>query len=122
MGKRDTFEPPYSQTQAEVDAYCARLIAALERELGNRLVCVLLCGSWARGEAKPPTSDTDITVIVDYVDDAMLQRLQQVWIRGEFGNANIYSLADVAAVSHIALEMYTTNAVVLWGTNPFLTP
>jgi hypothetical protein len=38
------------------------------------------------------------------------------------GYANIYSLADVASMSHIALEMYTTNAVVLWGTNPFPLP
>ena len=63
MANRLAQEPAYPQTQTELKAYCERLIEALRRELGSRLIGVLLCGSWARGEATPPESDADITVI-----------------------------------------------------------
>jgi len=103
MGRRDTLEPPYPQTRDEVEHYCARLVDTLRHVIGDRLVCVLLCGSWARGEARPPTSDTDITIIVDVVDARMLQLLKQVWITAQMGYANIYSLGDVATMSTIGL-------------------
>jgi predicted nucleotidyltransferase len=54
MANRLVHEPAYPQSQAELEAYCERLIEALHRELGGRLTCVLLCGSWARGEATHP--------------------------------------------------------------------
>jgi len=122
MGKRLTNEPPYPQTADEVTAYCTRLVHALQTHVGERLVCVLLCGSWARGEAQPPTSDTDITVIVNTVDDTVLPGLQAAWQAAEMGHANVYGADEVAIMSHEALEMYTTNACVVWGTNPFPTP
>jgi hypothetical protein len=122
MGRRDAHEPPYPQTRAEVDAYCAQLIDMLTRSLGDRLRCVLLGGSWARGEARPPTSDVDITVIIDDIDTPTLYALRAAWEHARFGNANIYTQEEVATMSHIALEMYTTNAEVVWGTNPFPIP
>lgn len=122
MGKRDTYEPPYPQTRDELDRYCARLIDALVDTLGDDLVCVLLCGSWARGEAHPPTSDVDITVIVNHIDAPTLHKLQRAWRIAEMGSANIYTRAEAATMSHVALEMYTTNAQVLWGDNPFPLP
>jgi hypothetical protein len=122
MGKRATYEPPYPQTREELERYCTRLIDALVEALGDNLVCVLLCGSWARGEAHPPTSDADITVVIDQIDSATLHQLQHVWHIAEMGYANIYSRAEVATMSHVALEMYTTNAQVLWGHNPFPPP
>lgn len=122
MGKRDAHEPPYPQSREELDRYCARLSHTLVDTLGDRLVCVLLCGSWARGEARPPTSDADITIVIDYIDGAVLQHLAQAWKLAQIGYANIYSRAEVATMSHVALEMYTTNAQVLWGDNPFPQP
>ena len=65
MGLRTENEPPYPQTQAELENYCNRLITSLRKHLGDRLACVLLCGSWARGEAKPPDSDVDLAVVID---------------------------------------------------------
>lgn len=122
MGIRYEFEPPYPQTQTELDAYCARFRSALTNYLGDRLVCLLLCGSWARGEASTPQSDADITVIVDHVDDEVLVSLGLAWEESEMGCANVYGADEVLAMSRAALEMYTTNAVVLWGNNPFPTP
>ena len=121
MGKRLTNEPPYPQTADEVTTYCTRLVDALQTYIGERLTCVLLCGSWARGEAQPPTSDTDVTVIVDTVDATILPGLQAAWQAAEMGCANVYGADEVAIMSHEALEMYTTNAHVVWGTNPFPT-
>ncbi len=122
MGIRLTDEPPYPQTQAELDSYCGRFIDVLEAKLGGRLVCVLLCGSWARGEAKPPESDADITVVVDTVDDQVAEGLRQAWRQANMGCANVYGADEVKAMARDALEMYTTNAVVLWGINPFPLP
>jgi hypothetical protein len=38
------------------------------------------------------------------------------------GCANIYGADEVAVMSREAVEMYTTNAMVLWGRNPFIPP
>src|SRR6266498_5229909 len=73
MGWRDPGEPEHPRSRAEVDAVCARLVTALQTHLGERLVCVLLCGSWARNEARPPESDLDLTVVVDTVDPSALE-------------------------------------------------
>src|SRR5689334_14088331 len=56
MGIRESGEPAYPQSSKEVDAAYDRLVDALRANLGERLLCVLLCGSWARGEAHPPES------------------------------------------------------------------
>src|SRR4051794_13261039 len=101
MGKRDPFEPPYPQTREELDRYCTRLIDTLVEAFGDKLACVLLCGSWARGEAHPPASDADITVVINHIDTATLHQLQRVWNIVEMGYANIYSRAEVATMSHV---------------------
>jgi predicted nucleotidyltransferase len=60
---------PCPKLKAELEVCRERLIEALGGELGSHLIGVLLCGSWARGEAIPPESDADITVIVDTLTD-----------------------------------------------------
>lgn len=122
MGIRWAAEPAYPQTRDELEHYCKRFVEVLQQNLGDRLSYVLLCGSWARGEARPPESDADITVIVDTVDDAVSEGLQQSWIQANMGCANVYGADEVSSMSREALEMYTTNAIVLWGTNPFPLP
>lgn len=122
MGLRYKNEPPYPQTAAELEEYCARFRSALLSQVGDRLVCLLLCGSWARGEASSPESDADLTVIVDHVDEEILNSLGRAWEESGVGCANVYGADEVSAMSHEALEMYTTNAVVLWGRNPFPLP
>src|SRR5690349_7229076 len=109
MANRLAHEPAYPQTQAELEAYCERLIEALRRELGNRLIGVLLCGSWARGEATPPESDADTTVIVDTLDDWTSDALCRAWRQADMGCANIYGADEVAVMPREAVEMYTTN-------------
>src|SRR5262245_59208501 len=120
MGIREPGEPEYPQSRVEVEAACARFVDALQAHLGERLVCVLLCGSWARGEARPPESDLDVTVIVDTVDDHAVDALRHAWEASGFGFANIYGADEATVLAQE--EMYTTNAVVLWGTNPFEPP
>jgi hypothetical protein len=122
MGRRDTYEPPYPQSQAELDAYCTRFISALRTALDERLVCVLLSGSWARGEAQPPHSDADITVIIDSCDDAVLNALSRAWRESGMGCANVYGADEVPVMSRVAAHMYTTSAIVLYGHNPFTAP
>lgn len=122
MGIRLAREPAYPQTQTELEAYCGRLIEALCTELGSRLICVLLCGSWARGEAAPPDSDADLTVIIDTVDDWTLDALRRAWIQGHMGCVNVYGADEVEVMDREAVEMYTSNAIVLWGSNPFVPP
>jgi predicted nucleotidyltransferase len=89
MAQRLAHEPAYPQTQAELDAYCERFIEALRRELGSHLIGVLLCGSWARGEATPAESDADLTVIVDTLSDATSDALCRAWRQADMGCANI---------------------------------
>lgn len=122
MGRRWTNEPPYPRSRAEVDSSGARAIDTLRSHLSDRLVCVLLCGSWARGEARPPDSDVDLTVIVDTVDDAVSDQLRLAWAAASLAPANVYGADEVRAMAREAVEMYTVNAVVLWGCNPFLPP
>ncbi|MCI0422239.1 MAG: hypothetical protein L0312_23925 [Acidobacteria bacterium] len=122
MGFRTKNEPPYPQTQEELDAYCARLIAALQSGLGKRLECVLLCGSWARGEAQPPDSDADITIVIDTLDGEALDALKRVWKDVKMGCANVYGADEVPVMSRVAAYMYTTTAIVLYGKNPFMPP
>jgi hypothetical protein len=122
MGRRDRYEPPYPQSQAELEAYCTRFITALRTSLDRRLVCVLLSGSWARGEAQPPHSDADITVIVDTYDDAAMEALRRAWRDSGMGCANVYGADEVPVMSRIAAHMYTTSAIVLFGHNPFTAP
>jgi hypothetical protein len=122
MGRRDRYEPPYPQSQAELEAYCTRFITALRASLDRRLVCVLLSGSWARGEAQPPRSDADLTVIVDFCDDAALEALRRAWRESGMGCANVYGADEVPVMSRVAAHMYTTSAIVLFGHNPFTAP
>ena len=122
MPYRLTQEPAYPQTRAELEVYCERLIEALRGEVGGHLIGVLLCGSWARGEAIPPESDADMTVIVDTLTEGTSDALGRAWRQAEMGCANIYGADEVAVMSREAVEMYTTNAIVLWGRNPFLPP
>jgi hypothetical protein len=122
MGRRRTNEPPYPRSRAEVDAYSAWLVETLRSHLGDRLVCVLLCGSRTRDEARPPDSDVDLTVVVDTVDDAMADQRRQTWAEAVLAPANIYGADERWAMSCEAVEMYTVNAVLLWGSNPFKPP
>jgi len=122
MSYQDKYEPPYPQNQLECNEYCERLVAALSSKLKDRLVCVLLSGSWATGEAKPPKSDIDISVVVDYVDDNLLDSLREAWKQSKTSYANIYGLDEIDSMSHEAFHMYTFNAVLLYGTNPFPYP
>jgi hypothetical protein len=122
MAHRLAQEPAYPLTQVELDVYCERVVEALRRELGLHLIGVLLCGSWARGEAAPPESDADITVIVDTVNDGTSDALCRAWRQADMGCANIYGADEVVVMEREAVEMYTTNAILLWGHNPFLPP
>lgn len=115
-------EPPYPRDSQEMVTYCTRFVDALRTHLGNRLVCVLLFGSWARGEARPPESDVDLVVVVDTVDDTAIAALQRTWIESGNGTANIYGADEISATSREAPEMYTSNVRVLWGQNPFPPP
>jgi hypothetical protein len=122
LGKRDQGEPEYPRSWSEVNATCERLVNALQVHLGERLVCVLLCGSWARGEAHPPESDIDLTVIVDSVDDPAIDALGQAWQSADVGYALLYGLDEVPVLSRERREQFTSNAMVLWGSNPFDPP
>lgn len=122
MGKRWAHEPPYPGGLAEAGAACARLVGVLREHLGGRLVAVLLCGSWARGEARPPHSDLDLTAVVDTIDDAALDALGRAWGATGLPPVNVYGADEIPAMSREAAEMYTVNARVLWGTNPFRPP
>src|SRR5206468_4327918 len=51
-----------------------------------------------------------------------LSALEEVWRESAFGAANVYSRAEVESMVRDGMEMYTTNACVLWGQNPFPTP
>jgi hypothetical protein len=121
MTQQDAHEPAYPTTAEECEAYTGRLVDALRRHLGDRLVCVLLSGSWARGEARPG-SDIDLTVVVDTVDDEALDRLREAWGEARTGYANVYGLDEIPTMSREAIEMYTVNARALFGANPFEPP
>lgn len=122
MGIRWTNEPPYPASQEAMDAYCSSVVSALEEHLADRLRAVLLAGSWARGEARPPESDVDMTVVVDRVDGGAIRKLQSAWQAVGVGPANVFGWDEVAGLPRDVMEMFTTNAVVLWGTNPFRSP
>src|SRR5438132_7622282 len=122
MGLRDPGEPEYPRTLEGMKAACDRLVDALRTELGERLIGVLLCGSWARGEARPLESDIDAAVIVDTVDSAVIVALRRCWEASGFGPANVYGADEVPLLARDGLEQFTSNAVVLWGANPFAPP
>jgi hypothetical protein len=67
-------------------------------------------------------SDADLTVVVDTVDDGVADGLRRAWIEAQMGCANVYGADEVPLMAREAIEMYTINAVVLWGTNPFTRP
>ncbi len=122
MSPRANGQPVFPATATELDAYCQRYVGALTSALPGRLVCVLLCGSWARGEARPPESDVDLVIVIDTIDDEMLEVLARVWRQADLSVAEVYGLDEVKVMDRNALEMYTTNAVVLWGHTPFPAP
>jgi hypothetical protein len=115
-------EPEYPTSETGLNVYCKRLVDSLLQKLGERLICVLLCGSWARGEADPGRSDVDLTIIVDTVDEVCIELLVEAWKVSETGGVNIYGLDEVVVMAKDGLEMYTTTARVLWGKNPFCLP
>lgn len=122
MSNQDENEPSYPQSKQECDEYCSRFVTALSDQLKHRLISVLLSGSWATGDAEPPKSDVDLTVVVDFIDDNLLDGLCTSWQKAQTGYANVYGLDEIAVMSHEALHMYTTNSVLLWGRNPFPVP
>jgi len=122
MNTQDKYEPHYPLNEQECNAYCERLVTSLSSSLKQRLVCVLLSGSWATGDAKPPYSDVDLTVVVDLVDNSLLDDLCVAWKHAKVGYANVYGIEEIHSMSREALHMYTTNAVVLFGSNPFPLP
>lgn len=119
---QDRFEPEYPENQQACDRYCRQLVDALRSRLDNRLVSVILFGSWARGEAEPGRSDIDLTVVIDTVDDSALRLIRAAWLEARVGYCNIYGLDELPAMSREALQSHTVNAVVLYGTNPFPDP
>src|SRR6266540_7343603 len=105
MGKRWTNEPSYPRSQEETDAYGARFVQLMRSHLGERLVCVLLCGSWARAEARPPDIDIDLTVVVDTVDDALTDALRRAWTEGNLAPANVCGADELPAMARDGWEM-----------------
>jgi predicted nucleotidyltransferase len=120
MTRADGDERPRSR--GELDEYCARLCDALRMHLGDRLVCVLLCGSWARGEERPGESDVDLVVVVDTVDEAIHDRLRTAWQEADAGSAAVIGADEVDVMSREGLEMYSANAILLTGINVFGLP
>src|SRR2546425_8617120 len=58
--------------------------AEVSRALGDRLVALLLYGSWARGTHVPDRSDVNTLLICDTVDDALFATLapaMRAWTR-----------------------------------------
>jgi predicted nucleotidyltransferase len=122
MGIRVEGEPPYPTTQEELDKYCNRFIQTLQKYLGDRLISVHLCGSWARGEANPPVSDVDLMVVIDKIDEQISGALQKVWQEVNMGCANVVDLPEIAAAPTELMAMMSDCHVVLLGTNPFPSP
>src|SRR5258708_30282749 len=61
-----------------------QLAAEVARALGERLVALLLYGSWARGTHVPDRSDVNTLLICDTVDDALFAALapaMRAWTR-----------------------------------------
>ena len=122
---RDDLRMPgvdHPASREELEGYLYRATSALQEHLGDRLSCVLLFGSWARGEAKPPSSDVDLVVVVDTVDDAALQLLSAAWTAAGIGYANVYGRDEIRTMPRDSWESYSTNARVLVGDNPFTAP
>lgn len=115
-------EPPYPADEGELAEYTSRVVGALEAGCEDRLVCVLLCGSWARGEAQPPRSDVDMFVVVRSADGETLDMLAEIWSAAHIGAVNVVGLDELDALPRAGQEMVTTNAKVLWGVNPFSVP
>src|SRR2546425_7632766 len=55
--------------------------AEVSRALGDRLVALLLYGSWARGTHVPDRSDVNTLLICDAVDEDLFARLEPA-VRG----------------------------------------
>lgn len=94
-------------------------VGAFVRHVGDRLVGMLLFGSWAIGEAVPGRSDVDLAIVVDTIDDDVLDRLRAVWDDGA-GFVNVYGADEVPHMRE-GLEAMV-NAVTVWGRNPFTPP
>lgn len=118
MSRRNE-EPPYPSTEQELEIYCNRFIAALKGNLGERLVCVLLNGSWARGEANPPHSDVDLTVIIDKIDEDTSNALCRTWTEVNMGCANVVDLVEIKAKPRELIAMLCDKSKLLFGHNPF---
>ncbi|MFB5191382.1 nucleotidyltransferase domain-containing protein [Alicyclobacillus fastidiosus] len=122
MGVRVEGEPPYPTTKEELDNYCSNFIQSLRSHLGNRLISVHLCGSWARREAHPPESDTDLMVVIDKVDEHTSNALRQVWKDTDIGCANVVDLVEIKAEPTELMAMMSDCHTVLFGSDPFPMP
>lgn len=122
MGIRVEGEPPYPMTHDELHAYCNHFIQVLQKHLKHRLVSVHLCGSWARGEARPPESDADLMVVVDKIDVQTSNALEKVWQDTNMGCANVVDLLEIEAAPTELMAMMSDCHTVLFGTNPFPIP
>jgi len=116
---RQSGEPLYPHSEAELMEYCGKFILALKRHLEHHLICVLLNGSWARGEANPPISDVDMTLVVDKITDDTSNALRAVWIEVNMGCVNVVDLAELQAKPKELIAMLSDTCKVLYGTNPF---
>lgn len=93
-----------------------------KNNLGNRLISVHLCGSWACGEAKPPESDADLMVVIDKIDEQTSDALEKVWYGINMGCANGVDLPEIAAAPTELMAMMSDCHTVLFGTDPFPIP
>ena len=61
-------------------------------------------------------------VVVRTADEETLDLLRTVWGTTGIGAVNVVGLDEIQALPRSGQEMVTTNAKVLWGTNPFTEP
>jgi len=115
-----TGEPTYPANSEELQAYCDRFIHALVKNLSDHLICVLLNGSWARAEAKPPISDVDMTIIIDCIDDHTSDALRKTWQEVNMGCANVVDLIELQARPRELIAMLCDKTQLLYGSNPFV--
>lgn len=83
---------------------------------------VHLCGGWARAEAKPPNSDTDLVVVVDKIDNCTSAALREVWRETNMGCANVVDLPEVAAGQTELRAMMSDFHTLLFGADPLPMP
>lgn len=119
MGKREVGEPPYPANEEELQQYCKGIVNTLVSNLGNQLICVLLNGSWAREEARPPHSDVDITIIIDQMDEFASNALVLSWQESEIGRCNVIDLIELQAKPREMIAMLCDEVKLLYGHYPF---